>query len=441
MFVSLFSCGREEVLMPLIVETNPDAVITAQNTSVLVDIFANDSNVPENGVLTITTPTNGISEIDNNNTNALIRDDKVIFTPNANFTGTDSFEYTICDSSGNCSTAEIIVSVTSLSVVNNVTESFPYNLLSEYNLFEGDLKDLNPTYSVVPYELISPLFSDYAKKKRFVWMPNNKKASYVADHKSLEFPVGTLLIKNFYYNNVLPNNQQQLLETRLMFKTAEGWDFANYIWNETQTEAIYNEQGSNVPLSWIQDGIEQSVNYRIPSRAECFTCHNNFGTALPIGPKPQNLNKEYPYEEGIKNQLQKLIELGYLNTNIPNNITSVVQWDDPTHPINLRVRSYIDINCAHCHSDESYCEYRSMRFAFNENALDENMGICEDPETAFIPNSKIVAPGDKDSSILYYRINTTEQSLRMPLFGRTLQHVEGIRLIDEWINSLENSCD
>ncbi|MBT8375245.1 MAG: hypothetical protein KJO22_00095, partial [Bacteroidia bacterium] len=224
-------------------------------------------------------------------------------------------------------------------------------------------------------------------------------------------------------------------------KTAEGWDFANYIWNETQTEAIYNEQGSNVPLSWIQDGIEQSVNYRIPSRAECFTCHNNFGTALPIGPKPQNLNKEYPYEEGIKNQLQKLIELGYLNTNIPNNITSVVQWDDPTHPINLRVRSYIDINCAHCHSDESYCEYRSMRFAFNENALDENMGICEDPETAFIPNSKIVAPGDKDSSILYYRINTTEQSLRMPLFGRTLQHVEGIRLIDEWINSLENSCD
>ncbi|NNC45731.1 MAG: cadherin-like domain-containing protein, partial [Winogradskyella sp.] len=219
LFSSLFSCGREDDISPLLVEAKPDIVSTAQNTSVFVEVFANDRNVPDNGVLTITAPANGIAIIENNNTSTLINDDTIIFTPSANFTGVDSFQYTICDDSGICSTAEVKVSVNSLSIVNNIVEDFPLNLLSEYNLFEGDLKDLSPTYGVVPYNLISPLFSDYAKKERFIWIPNNKKASYVADHKSLEFPNGALLIKNFYYNNVLPNNQQQLLETRLMFKT------------------------------------------------------------------------------------------------------------------------------------------------------------------------------------------------------------------------------
>jgi len=29
----------------------------------------------------------------------------------------------------------------------------------------------------------------------------------------------------------------------------------------------------------------------------------------------------------------------------------------------------------------------------------------------------------------------------MPLIGRTLKHEEGIKLIEEWINSLNTDCD
>ena len=107
----------------------------------------------------------------------------------------------------------------------------PYQTLSDYNFFDGDLKDLSPVYGVLPYDLNSSLFSDYAKKKRFVWMPDDVSAAYVNDYSPLNFPIGTVLIKNFYYNNFQPANDTKIIETRLMINKADGWIFANYIWN------------------------------------------------------------------------------------------------------------------------------------------------------------------------------------------------------------------
>ena len=272
-------------------------------------------------------------------------------------------------------------------------------------------------------------------------MPPNVRASYNQDHNPLEFPTGTILIKNFYFENVLPDNNIRILETRLMIKKEDTWVFAKYVWNEEQTEANLTSEGSFVNLEWIEGDETKSVNYRIPSQAECFTCHNKFGTPLPIGPKPQNLNKDYPYTEGISNQLQKWITQGYLTSNIPSSIVSTVNWKDGTLPIDLRARSYIDINCAHCHSDQSYCEYRPMRFAFFQNGDDTNMGICVSPDIQVEPYTKIVEPQNIALSLMHFRISTTEEQYRMPLLGRTLKHEEGVRLIEQWINSLDSECE
>ena len=110
-------------------------------------------------------------------------------------------------------------------------------------------------------------------------------------------------------------------------------------------------------------------------------------------------------------------------------------------PLELRVRSYLDINCAHCHSEESYCEYRPLRLAFNENDNDVNKGVCVTPDTQISPYTHIISSGQIDKSILHFRISSTEEQYRMPLLGRTLQHAEGVRLIEEWINSLEGECE
>src|SRR5690606_4869260 len=82
-------------------------------------------------------------------------------------------------------------------------EAVPYPKLSDYNFFEGNIKNLKPVKGVGPYDLNSTLFTDYAHKKRFVWMPDNVKAQYISDSEVLNFPSGSVLIKNFYYDNVL----------------------------------------------------------------------------------------------------------------------------------------------------------------------------------------------------------------------------------------------
>jgi uncharacterized repeat protein (TIGR03806 family) len=436
----IISCSSDDTITPVSIKTNPDNIIIAQNSEVDIFVFLNDENIPSQGQLTVSNPNKGFVIINNSNTPDNISDDFIVYTTVNNETGLDSFQYTICDNNEDCKTETVNVEITTLSVVNFFNGDTPFETLSAYNFFEGNFKDLNPTFGVTPYDLISPLFTDYAHKKRFIWMPNGVKASYVNDYSPLDFPTGSVLIKNFFYDNVLPNNETKILETRIMYKKEDGWDFAKYVWNEEQTEAYFDNDGTNVNLSWLEDGDTKTVNYRIPSRAECFTCHNKFDTPVPIGPKPQNLNKDYNYTTGISNQLSKLIEIGYLENSLPASIQTTVKWDDDNESLEMRVRSYLDINCAHCHSDNSYCEYRSMRFGFQDSANSENLGVCVEPETQFIPNSDIVQPNNIDQSILYYRLNTTDESFRMPLFGRTLKHEEGVRLVEEWIASL-NNCD
>ena len=442
--LALFSCGSNDDYVALQIETTPDNVQVTQGSSVDIYIFNNDTNIPNEGLLSVSNSQNAmIVTVDSNNTSGNPSDDLVRYTPNSDFSGQDSFTYTICNNENpqDCKTETVTVTVHPVSVVSFNLDDVPYATLSEYNFFEGTLSDLSPTYTVIPYNLNSMLFTDYAHKKRFVWMPENEKASYINDYTPLDFPTGAVLIKNFYYDNVQPSGNTKIIETRLMYKTDQGWDFAKYVWNEEQTEATFTDDGSFVAFDWIENGELNSVNYRIPSRNECFTCHNKFGTPVPIGPKPQNLNKNYNYNLGDMNQLSKWIEQGYLEDNLPSNIVTTVDWEDESQPLDLRARSYIDINCAHCHSEESYCEYRPMRFAFNENDDQTNMGVCVNPDTQIEPYTKIIVPGDINTSLLHFRISSVEEQFRMPLLGRTLKHINGVRLIEEWINSLTTNCE
>lgn len=321
-------------------------------------------------------------------------------------------------------------------------EEMPYPKLSDYNFFEGSLNNLFPVYGVLPYEPITTPFEEAALKKRFVWMPNNVKANYVNDYSIFNFPEGTILIINFYYENVQPNNTTQIIETRLFIKKLEEWVLADYVWNNEQNEAFFDLEGSVTPIEWIENGELKSVNYRIPGESECITCHKAIGSGnFPIIPKPQNLDKNIPFEDGSMNQLEKWVEMGYLENNYPNNINHVVDWQDASQDINLRARSYFDANCSHCHSDTGHCDYRQLRFAFNETINPIKMGVCLDADTQILGLTKIVIPSDKENSILFSRLNTVEEQIRMPLIGRSLLHEEGVQLIEEWINSLTNSCD
>lgn len=439
----LFSCGKDDGLTPLFIETNPDVITITQNSEIEILIFLNDFNIPSNGTLTISNPTKGNAIIvDSNNTPSNLSDDLIKYTANSNEVGIDTFEYTICTTLGDCTTEIITVNITTNSSVLFNLEDMPFQSLSDYQLFEGDIKNLEPSFGVLPYTLNSTLFSDYAKKKRFIWMPNNSKASFVNENVPLDFPVGTIIVKNFYYDNVLPENTTQIIETRLIIRKQDAWVFANYAWNDEQTDADFDMSGSLVNLQWQQEGDIKSVQYRIPAGAECHTCHKVMEIAQPIGPKPRNLNLTYNYNDGSANQLEKLVSIGYLENTLPATIASLPNYNDTSETLGNRVRAYLDINCAHCHSEETHCAYRPLRFDYSETNDFTNMGVCVDADTDLgFDLGHIIEPGDARNSVLHYRLNSTEPSDRMPLLARTIVHAEGVELIEEWINSLNTNCN
>ncbi|HEX8561904.1 MAG TPA: hypothetical protein VF676_02885 [Flavobacterium sp.] len=337
-------------------------------------------------------------------------------------------------------------------VVVDLTQ-VPYPKLSDYKFFDGELKDQIPALDVLPFEPASALFTDYALKKRFIWMPKGTKATYNGDGKVIELPVGAALIKTFYYDNVQPANTTRIIETRVMIRKADGWIFAEYVWNDEQTEAVYNMAGSFTPITWKDEhDVIRTTDYRIPSEEQCIVCHKSSQSVdnqlvikhIPIGIKPQNLNFNLNYADGSKNQLTKWIEAGYLEGNftMPTESNTTVDYRDGTKSVEVRARSYVDINCAHCHQAERHCDYRPMRFAFNETAGNEaNMGVCvntEDMQGFPSTLGKIVTPRNVDNSMMYYRLNTTNETYRMPLHGRTLIHDEGLALIRDWINELHD---
>lgn len=102
-----------------------DVVSTDEDTSVIVDIFTNDSDLPTTGTLTATNPANGTVTINENGTANDPTDDIVTYTPDLNYNGTDSFDYTICNSSGDCSTATVTIDV--LPIVDAIDDSIVTN--------------------------------------------------------------------------------------------------------------------------------------------------------------------------------------------------------------------------------------------------------------------------------------------------------------------------
>src|SRR5437773_911358 len=76
----------------------------------------------------------------------------------------------------------------------------PPQQLSAYGLFKGNGSTQEPADGVVPYDINTPFFSDYATKYRFVRLPPGTSAQY-RDGEVFEFPKETTIAKTFAYPN------------------------------------------------------------------------------------------------------------------------------------------------------------------------------------------------------------------------------------------------
>lgn len=321
-----------------------------------------------------------------------------------------------------------------------------FERLSEYRFFTGIQHQLEPNEGVLPYDLITPLFTDYAQKSRFVWMPDGTTAKY-DPMEVLELPVGAVLIKNFFYYNDErdPSKGRRLMETRLLVHRADKWDALTYIWDDDQKDAYLEVAGDIQQVSWTDaKGEDRTVNYVFPNKNQCKGCHEYKGVLMPIGPKVRNLNHNFDYPDGAMNQLDKWATVGYLTGYDPNAKNGRnADWDDPSSgSLQDRAMAYLEINCGHCHRKEGPAGISGLNLmTYEDKPL--NMGFCKTPVSAGHGSgghTYDIVPGNPDRSILVHRMTTDEPGARMPELGRSVMHAEGVALVREWIASLEGGC-
>ncbi|MDN5200791.1 SO2930 family diheme c-type cytochrome [Fulvivirgaceae bacterium BMA10] len=315
--------------------------------------------------------------------------------------------------------------------------------LSDYDFFEGNMANMNPRNGIVPYDLNTPLFSDYAEKLRFIKLPAGTSTDY-QEKDVFEFPVGTILIKTFYYYKDFRNKAKgrQLMETRLLIHEDQGWTALPYIWNDEQTEAYLEVAGGNKNIAWINDkGKKKKLNYSIPNVNQCKGCHVRDQKIKPIGPTVRQLNGDFNYGKGDQNQLSHLAKIGWLR-GLPDlaAVPKTAVWDDPsTGDLNQRARAWLDINCAHCHSERAPANTSGLLLNI-EQEDPVALGILKTPVAAGRGSGGRkydIVPGSPNESIFIYRLESKDPGIMMPELGRKMVHEEGVALIRDWIRSLD----
>lgn len=318
----------------------------------------------------------------------------------------------------------VVCTILLLLVINRKTDIKLENTitfkdkLSDYQLFEGKMAELLPSNQATIIELSSTLFTDYTEKQRLIVLPDGKKIQ--ANGNNLpDFPDGTIIAKTFYYQNHLKKEQYTLriLETRLLIKHQSIWNAAVYQWNDRQDEAYLLKNEQTLDVSFMDSNeMLRKTKYKIPSQADCISCHRQNGQTLPLGTKIRAMNIDVNHEGQVINQLEYLRQKNKLEFAAGIRLSSLADYKNESLSTEKRARAYLDINCAHCHNPGGS--------AYNSNLDLRN----ETPDKQTGIHSKV---GE-----IALRIASSGE-LHMPKIGTTIQHDEGVQLILNYLNNLK----
>ncbi|MEE4349100.1 MAG: SO2930 family diheme c-type cytochrome [Pacificimonas sp.] len=302
---------------------------------------------------------------------------------------------------------------------------------ADYGLFL-DAAMTQPAGRVVKYDLNSALFSDYADKARYIYVPEGKTISYT-EEGVLDIPVGSAIVKHFGFTRA--DGSIDMIETRLLIHQADGWTALPYVWDANDTKAMLKKAGARVDVEGRNaKGVPLALGWRVPNVNQCKGCHSVDGEMMPIGPKARNLSGDV---HGT-NDLQILAGAGLL-TGMPDDPAHMPNWEDETVPVDRRARAYLDVNCGHCHNPAGPASNSGLFLGWDAETGPQ-IGIGKGPVAAGRGSGgRMVSidPGNPDGSILLYRVESTEPGVMMPELARTQRHDEAAALLRAWIADME----
>ena len=316
-------------------------------------------------------------------------------------------------------------------------------LLSQTGAF-SDTATLTPAPALLPYEVNAPLWSDGARKQRWLALPHQpgtpEGSSTISFSATGEwyFPSGTVTVKQFD----LPLDERdptivRRLETRVMVRSLDGLVYgATYRWRDDQRDAelLYEARQEDFTIT-ARDGSTRIQHWTYPGRADCLTCHNRTAGSI-LGVTTRQLNRSGA--DGL-NQLAKWNAMGLFEPAIPAEhlagLPHLTPPDDPQAPLAERVRSYLDANCSHCHRPGAMV-FTSYDARASTPLELQNLLYVRPVNDYGIDRVRYIKPNDPWRSMLLVRLERSD-TMKMPPLGRNVVDQHAVDLMRTWITSME----
>jgi uncharacterized repeat protein (TIGR03806 family) len=310
-------------------------------------------------------------------------------------------------------------------------------LLSQTGVF-ADVRTLQPSAGLIPYELVVAFWSDAALKSRLIAVPKGKIG--FSPTGEWRFPNGTVFAKTF----ALPTDETnpavtRRLETRLLVRDSAGGVYGVvYKWRADASDADLLPAGltEEIPIR-TASGATRTQTWYYPSRADCLKCHTATAGGV-LGVKTRQMNRAFTYPSGVTdNQLRTWGHLGLFSPGFREDAIArfpkLAAEDDPSRTLEDRARSYLDANCAQCHRPGGTVANFDARY---DTPL-EQQAIIDGPVLIDqgIDHPRVVSPHDIWRSIAFMRIDTNAE-IRMPPLARETIDENGVALLKQWILSL-----
>ncbi|HSD86645.1 MAG TPA: hypothetical protein VLB44_03995 [Kofleriaceae bacterium] len=294
----------------------------------------------------------------------------------------------------------------------------PPSLLSQSGCF--DLAAANrpvPHAGLVPYDIVAPLWSDGALKRRWIGLPDGQSMTLSSSNGSWSAPVGTIIVKEFDLETRpgFPSTRRPI-ETRFLINDATaGWQGFSYRWNLAGTDATLQPADTAETVTWyLDDGTPHLHVY--PSRQHCLSCHY-YAMGPLLGLRPEQLQRWNDYDGVIAPQLPTLAAIG---VGPASSAQPFISQFEPSATWEQRMRGYMAANCEHCHNPD-YISIKDLRYS---TPLAQTK-LCE-----------VIIPGDPTGSIVYQKVTSRPG---MPPLGTAVVDPLAAQMLGNWISEM-TSC-
>jgi hypothetical protein len=292
--------------------------------------------------------------------------------------------------------------------------------LSETRVFPS-LPEPRPRDGFTQFEINSPPWQPGVRARRWISVPPGKAIQFSAEGE-WEFPTGSVVAQ--HYELDLAGTP---FETHLMWFTGPRVvRAAAYRWAADGRDAALVEDSEIVPVpgalkrNWFSPGVEEQLNLDFVVT----------GFLLPV-------NTRQLHRGG---QIEDWNERGWFTPKLRDDefakLPRLASLDDTSASHDLRVRSYLDVNCSACHRpggpSRGFFDARITTPLADQKLIHGPLMAGD----LGIAGAQLIVPGQPEKSILLQRVRR-DDAFRMPQINLNHEPQPILPVLEEWIRSLK----